>query len=288
MKVSIPSIIVYLISVLLIIYAAFELFLPTNEMITIILIAILVVVVFLTVMFYSQKNLPAFRACFLVIALGGLIVFLYYILLRLGVAQHFSSITDIKEFILASGSFGVVVYIFISFLQVTFIPIPAMLTVLAGVAIYGPFWASVLSLIGIMFGAMTAFILGKIFGFRLIKWVVGDESAHKYAKMLNKKGKFLLIAMFLLPIFPDDLLCLVAGTTEMSYGFFFLANLITRPIAIFPIAYFVSGTLIPFSGWGLYVWPVIIILLGVSIFLFYKYQDKLEKFMYRVFKIKNK
>ncbi|MFA5758155.1 MAG: TVP38/TMEM64 family protein [Clostridia bacterium] len=288
MKVSVPSIVIYLISTLLIIYGAFEYFSATNEFITIALLVVVIVIVFLTTMFYSQKNVPAFRTCFLLIAIGGIIVFLYYILQRLGVTQHFSSITDIKDFILSTGSFGVFVYIFISFLQVTFIPIPAMVTVLAGVAIYGPFWASILSLIGIMLGAMTAFILGKIFGFRLIKWVVGDDSAHKYAKMLNKKGKFLLIAMFLLPIFPDDLLCLVAGTTEMSYGFFFLANLITRPVAIFPIAYFVSGTLVPYSGWGLYVWPIIIILLGVTIFLFYKYQDKLEKFIYKILKIKNK
>ena len=163
-----------------------------------------------------------------------------------------------------------------------------MFTVLAGVAIYGPFWASILSLIGIMLGAIVAFSLGKIFGFRLIKWVVGEENARKYAKMLNKRGKFLLVAMFLLPVFPDDLLCLVAGTTEMSYPFFISANLITRPIAIFPIAYFISGNIIPFSGWGLYVWPIIIILLGVSIFLFYKYQPQIEKYITKKFKIKPK
>ena len=39
--------------------------------------------------------------------------------------------------------------------------------------------------------------LGKIFGFKIVKWVVGEANATKYAQIIEKKGKFFLIFAFL-------------------------------------------------------------------------------------------
>ncbi|MBQ4535815.1 MAG: hypothetical protein IJA22_03195, partial [Clostridia bacterium] len=76
--------------------------------------------------------------------------------------------------------------------------------------------------------------------------------------------------------FPDDILCLVAGTTAISFRFFIITMLIARPIGILTTSFIGSGTLIPFSGWGIPVWIVLGILMIIAFYLSIKYQDKIE------------
>ena len=89
--------------------------------------------------------------------------------------------------------------------------------------------------------------------------------------------------MMLLPCFPDDILCLVAGLTDMSWTFFMVTQFITRPIGIFSVSIFSSGNLIPYHGWGLIVWAVIFILAFLLIYLSNKYSQNIESFLKRIF-----
>ncbi len=133
------------------------------------------------------------------------------------------------------------------------LPLPAALTIVLGVAIYGPTVSFVLSTIGTIIGSIISFMLGKVFGRRLCNWMFGAEQTEKYAKLLNEKGRFLFIIMLLFPAFPDDMLCMVAGITDMSYLYFTVVCTLTRPVMIGLTAYLGSGV-IPFEGWGIPVW----------------------------------
>mgnify|MGYP002508213373 CR=1 FL=1 len=75
-----------------------------------------------------------------------------------------------------------------------------------------------------MIGSMFAFFLGRVFGVKLLIWMVGPKAYNKYQKMLKGRDKLMLFMMFLLPVFPDDLLCIFAGVTTMSYTTFFIIN----------------------------------------------------------------
>ena len=83
----------------------------------------------------------------------------------------------------------------------------------------------------------------------------------------------------ILPFFPDDILCLVAGLTNMSWSYFILVQFVSRPIGILTTAYFSSGEVIPYHGWGLVVWAIIAILAVALIYLTTKYNDKIEEFV---------
>ena len=50
--------------------------------------------------------------------------------------------------------------------------------------------------------------------------------------------------------------------------------------------YLGSGHLIPYHGWGLIVWAVIVVVVGVLLFLSFKYQKQIEDFLQRKFKSK--
>ncbi len=236
----------------------------------------------LSTSFFKEK-FKIYKLSITLFVLGIIVVLVYYICYINDWLKYFEDTETIKNIILSSGGWGIVIFFLIQFFQVIFAPIPAMATTLVGVAIYGPLVGSLISVAGVLLGSFFAFFLGRIFGRKVVVWIAGEEQTKKYCDLLNDKGKFLLVLMFLFPVFPDDLLCLVAGITSMSFRFFFFASLITRPIGIFVTAYVGSGQLIPYSGWGLYVWPILIVLLVVAFILTWKYQDKIEKYLIQKF-----
>ncbi len=232
---------------------------------------------------YFKNYSKTYKLCITLQIVGYVVVAIYVICYFNGWLSYLEDPEKIKEMIQSVGIWGILIFFLIQFAQVLFAPIPSMATTLVGVAIYGPLVASLVSIVGVLLGSFLAFFLGRVFGRKIVEWIAGVEQTKKYCDILNKKGKYLLILMFLFPVFPDDILCLVAGVTSMSFRFFFFASLFTRPIGIFVTAYFGSGQLIPYSGWGLYVWPILIILLIVVFVLCWKYQDKFEQYFINKF-----
>ena len=210
------------------------------------------------------------------------ILSVYFVLNFCGLWEKLNSVSRFKSFILSLGFYGRSAFVLFQFLQVTFIPIPSPILIIAGSIIYGPFQAGLLSLAGILLGSAFAFFLGKIFGQKIVRFMVGKEAQKKWTKFLNN-CKFSFVLMMLLPCFPDDILCLVAGLTDMSWTFFMVTQFITRPIGIFSVSIFSSGNLIPYHGWGLIVWAVIFILAFLLIYLSNKYSQNIESFLKRIF-----
>ena len=154
--------------------------------------------------------------------------------------------------------------------------------------VYGPFSGAIYCTIGILIGSYISYAIGKVFGHKIVSWIVGVDNVNKYSEIIRKRGKVFLSLAFLLPMFPDDILCLIAGITDMSFLSFFWITFITRPIGVICMSYFGSGSLIPFSGWGIYVWVAILVLAIAAVILISKYQDKMERFvLQKVFRKKN-
>lgn len=219
--------------------------------------------------------------------IAGIVVLGYYILRWTGVWEQINSVEKLQNIILSWGFWGRFGFVMLQLLQVTFIPLPSTVTIIAGTLVYGPLQASLLSLAGILLGSMLAFLLGKVFGKKLVVFMVGEKTCEKWVNFLSN-AKYSFFVMMLLPIFPDDVLCLVAGLTNMSWTFFTVTNLIARPIGIFTVSYFGSGHLIPYYGWGLIVWAILIVLIIAVLILSYKYQKQIENFLLNLFKNKKK
>ena len=218
----------------------------------------------------------------LIICFFALIIGIGYFILKFsGVLSLFDSAESLKELILSTGIWSRIVYLLIQFLQVTFVPVPAMITTVAGCLIFGAWETVFLSIIAIMLGRIFAFWLGRKFGLPLITWMLGKQDATKWSQILSK-GKYTYFLMLLFPLFPDDVLCMIAGITDMSWKFYLVANAIAVVITCFSMCFFASGELIPFYGWGIPVWIVLGILLVVAIVLSFKYKDKIEQFVYKL------
>lgn len=141
-----------------------------------------------------------------------------------------------SNLILNGGAFVYIIIWLIMFLQVTILNIPAYVILSACVSIgietlSFKYIAVVLS--AYMAGCLLAYYIGRKFGKKAVKWAAGSEDEYdKWSKVLNQKGKWWYLVTVLFPMFPDDLLCIVAGAVKLHFGFYTIANLIGRGIGL--------------------------------------------------------
>lgn len=231
------------------------------------------------------------RTCITAYILIDFLAIFLYILIRTGFFEIMRDEERFEAFLERSGKWMAVLFVVLQFLQVVILPIPSTVTVVAGAALFGPLVGSLLSLLGIIIGSLVAFLVGRYAGYRVVAWLVGKETLDKWLKKIKGKDKLLLSAMFLLPVFPDDVLCFVAGISSMSLPLFLGIIVVSRIAAIFTTSY--SVTLIPFNTWwGLLIWAVLIALVVVLFVFLYKKSDAIlewfAKKFHRELRIKEK
>lgn len=241
--------------------------------------------------FFKENKLAIIKGTISLFVIVVLCLSIYFILKKLGI----TSITQeqIQTFIKSKGAWGPLIFILISFLQVTFIPIPGSITILAGSYLFGPWQSYLYSFIGMMLGSIVAFLLGRLVGKPFIYWVAGDkEKVEKYLKTLHGKENVVLFFMFLFPFFPDDLLCSIAGILPISLIGFIIMQIVTRITSIGATLLLMSGEIIPYSGWGIPVLIIIGILAIIAFVISYKNADKINEkirdFSNKIFKKNNR
>ena len=135
-----------------------------------------------------------------------------------------------------------------------------------------------------MIGSMFAFYLGRRFGVKLIIWLCGKNIYEKYVNFAKGKDKIVLTLMFLFPFFPDDILCIAAGMTDMKYWQFFVVMSITRPLNILIMEGALKGIAsIPLTGYGIPIWIALIATVLIAVVIAFKYSDKIEKITMKFF-----
>ncbi|MBE7062136.1 MAG: TVP38/TMEM64 family protein [Clostridiales bacterium] len=201
-----------------------------------------------------------------------------FALLRWGIFDRISSVEELQEYLGKSGVWAPICYILLQFLQVTVLPIPSIVSTLAGVALFGPFQAMIYSLIGILSGSILAFFIGRRLGIKAVAWLVGEEKVVVWQKKLKGKDNLFLTAMFILPFFPDDILCFLAGLSLMSVRYFLVMIFIARLLGISATCY--SFDFIPFNTWwGMLFWVIVIIIIACAFSLMSKQADKIQSYL---------
>ena len=229
-----------------------------------------------TPIFMTFGKLKLAKSCFALAVFTFVVLAVFFILNFFGLFESFSDLEYLKKLILDSGAWGVIVCVLIQLLQVVVLPAPGWVFYIAVTAIYGPVWAFVICYLSTILGSIIAFYIGKRLGKPAVEWCIGKEDTEKYLGFLLKKGKVPFVLMELLPFFPDDILCMVAGLTGMSYRFFITTIVLIRPIYIAFVCFLGTGNLIPFSGWGIPVWVTIFGIIITVCALYFKHQDKVD------------
>ncbi len=213
--------------------------------------------------------------------IGLLILLLYFLFKHLGLTDVTKE--GLQEYIKEKGALAPLIFILATFLQVTIIPIPSTVTVLAGSYLFGPWVSFLYSYIGLLLGSYFAYFLGWKLGRPYLNWVAGNpQKVDLWLKRLKGKENIALFFAFLLPFFPDDLLCSVAGMVKTPPLTFTIMQFFTRATSIGATLLFMSGEVIPFTWWGILIIVALIVLVLIGFALGMKYSSQINEFLDRL------
>ncbi|WP_241429817.1 TVP38/TMEM64 family protein [Haloferax larsenii] len=142
----------------------------------------------------------------IVVAVGGGV--LYTIHDQIGL---FTSVSRLKAFILSFGVFAPVVFIALQALQVVVAPIPGQVMGFASGYIFGGYWGTLYSIIGITLGSFVAFVIARRVGRAYVERVVDPDIVERFDSMIDERGVMAVFVLFLIPGLPDDAICFIAG-----------------------------------------------------------------------------
>ena len=206
-------------------------------------------------------------ALVLVLAAGGGL-FLY----RSGFFAACTSIESLRAYIGRSAPYSHLFFFLLQFLSVVLAPIPSNLTAAAGGMLFGAWPAFLLTYAAVVTGSLLVFWLARVLGQGFADRVVSRRLSEKYQDVIRSKTSVFLALAFLFPYFPDDVLCILAGLTDIPLRRFAAIVLLARPWGLL-FACFLGGASFTFPLWAL----VLAGIAGLACFaLGMKYADRLE------------
>lgn len=129
------------------------------------------------------------------------------------------------------GVWGPLVLIILLILQVFLAFIPGQALMIACGYVYG-FWGGLLiSWLGLFIGGQAAFFLARRFGRPFAERWISPEILSKWDKASNGQGIGFYTLSLVLPIFPNDAMCYVAGLGKIQSRRFTIANSLGRGVA---------------------------------------------------------
>ena len=200
--------------------------------------------------------------------LGGSVWALY----ATGFFEAAGSQEKLGEYIARCAPWSHLAYFGIQLVSVVVAPIPSNLSAAAGAYLFG-LWPSFLLTWGaVALGSAIVFGLARALGQQFAGQFVSEKLSGKYLDVIRRKRDVFLALAFLFPFFPDDILCILAGLTDISFKRFFLLAAIFRPWGLLA-ACMVGSATVSIPWWGM----ALLGGLGLAVFLLaMKSGDRLE------------
>ena len=192
-----------------------------------------------------------------------------------GFLEAATSLRSIQDYIERAAPYSHITFFVVQLASVVLAPIPSNITAAAGAVVFG-LWPSFLLTAGaVVAGSVLVFWLARVLGGGFVDRFVSRRVSARYLEVIHTKRDTFLALAFLLPFFPDDLICILAGLTDISLGRFLTIALFTRPWGLLFACALGSSTLV-IPAWGMVILGVI----GIALFLLgLKYGDRVEQWL---------
>ncbi|MGP4081209.1 TVP38/TMEM64 family protein [Pseudalkalibacillus sp. R45] len=175
-----------------------------------------------------------------------------FILLLIYYLTKFAALTDahgIENVLRANESSAKLIFFLICMVQPIILPIPEAVTIGAGSAVFGPFSAAILGFLGTIIGLITMFYIVRYGGQKLISKLVKEKHLDKYREYVGKNETAILVLLFIIPILPDEIICVGAGIGAVTFKKFFIIASIAKFFTSSLLAYSVHlAQLLPLTG----------------------------------------
>lgn len=152
----------------------------------------------------------------------------------------------------AYGVMGPLVLAAVQYLQVLVAVIPGHVFLVAGGYVYGLIPGFLMNLLFCVSASQVAFLLARWAGRPFVNRIAPDHLVEKWSAIAEERGLLFFTIVFLLPVFPTDVMNFVAGLTGMSSRKFFIANLFGRLPGVFMLTIIGShGLELPNYAWAI-------------------------------------
>ena len=216
----------------------------------------------------------ALAAAVVLLAGGGLLLW------QTGFFASLGSLENMQAYIARFSPFSELLYFLIQLFSVIIAPIPSNITALAGAMLFGMWPAFLMTAAAIVCGSVLVFWLARVLGRSFADRLVNRKISERYLEVIRRKRDIFLILVFLFPFFPDDMICILAGLTDIPLPRFLAIVVLTRPWGLL-FACALGGSALSIPLWGM----VLLGLLGLMVFLVVlKYGDRWEEELLRRFR----
>ena len=183
------------------------------------------------------KNLKKIMTVITVIITILLVAFIIYAVKMNLLTSPELLVERIKEY----GLIGPIIFLFLQAVQVIFPVIPGGASCLAATLAFGPIEGFIYNYVGLTLGSIIAYMLSRNFGLPLIRKLFKEETINKYLKYIRtKKFEKIFFWGIFLPGAPDDLLCYIAGISNLTFKKFVIIILIGKPLTLIFYSLFVK------------------------------------------------
>jgi uncharacterized membrane protein YdjX (TVP38/TMEM64 family) len=113
------------------------------------------------------------------------------------------------------GTLAPVVFVAVQTVQVIVAPIPGQLLGVVGGYLFGPLRGALYSIVGVTLGSYVVFRLARHYGRPYVEETIQPDVLERFDGFVARGGVPALFVVFLLPTFPDDAVCFLAGLTDL-------------------------------------------------------------------------
>jgi len=134
------------------------------------------------------------------------------------------------------GPLAPIAFVLAEALQVVIVPIPSQPIEIPGGYLFGLVGGTALASLGAVAGSIIAFALGRRFGRRWVERRIAADVRARFDAWMGRghRAEWTVFWLMLVPAFPRDPLCYLAGLTQLTTMRFALIAVVGRPTGLVP------------------------------------------------------
>ncbi len=184
----------------------------------------------------------------------------------------------IRAWLAGFGLLAPLVSILLNAAQVLLAPVPGQIISLANGYLFGVFWGTVYSMVGLAIGSALAMGIGRWLGRPAVERLVSPDALARWDGVAARRGPLFFFLVFLLPLLPDDVTCFVVGLSPLSIPYVLVLATLGRLPGLVAGSWLGqhAASLSP-GGWALLVGATVALALLVL-----RYQNRIEAALLRL------
>lgn len=181
----------------------------------------------------SKEKIKKYAKILIVLlVLIAISVGLYFLLQHFG----FTDVQKLKAWLQSVGPWAIIVYIILRVactIFLSFMPACSMVFDLLSLAAFDylhPILIFLICFASVLLTSVVMDLIGRFGGNKAIIKLLGKDEYEEAKDLVQEKGMVYVPVMYLLPIFPDDAICMISGATKMNFWVHFIEIFLCRGI----------------------------------------------------------